>query len=59
MTLRLTRQQLYDLVWANPITHVAAQPGISDVMLARICAQKDVPRPHDTGMVTMATSGPE
>ena len=45
MTLRLTREQLYDLVWVKPMTKVAKELGISDVMLARICAQKDVPRP--------------
>ncbi len=45
MTLRLTRERLYDLVWAKLMTRVAKDPGISDVMLARICSQKDVPRP--------------
>lgn len=45
MTFQFTRQQLYDLIWSSPMTQVAAQLGISDVMLARICTQKDVPRP--------------
>jgi hypothetical protein len=44
MTLSLTREQLYDLVWAEPMTKVAEELGISDVMLAKICRQKDVPR---------------
>ncbi len=45
MAIRLTRQQLYDLVWAKPMTKVAEEFGVSDVMLARICTQRDVPRP--------------
>lgn len=45
MALPLTREQLYDLVWSKPMTKVAEDLGISDVMLAKICRQKDVPRP--------------
>ncbi len=45
MPLPLTREQLYDLVWAKPMTKVSEELGISDVMLAKICRQKDVPRP--------------
>ena len=45
MSLPLTREQLYDLVWARPMTKVSEELGILDVMLAKICRQKDVPRP--------------
>ena len=45
MPLQITRNRLYELVWEKPMTRVAKELGISDVMLARICTQKDVPRP--------------
>ena len=42
----LTREELYNLVWSKPMVHVAADLGISDVMLAKLCKQRDVPRPQ-------------
>jgi len=44
--INLTREQLYALVWSKPMTHVAKDLGISDVMLGRICKERRVPRPE-------------
>jgi hypothetical protein len=33
----LTRQELYDLAWSKPLTKLAADFGLSDVGLAKIC----------------------
>jgi len=45
MSLCLTREELYDLVWSKPMIHVAKGFGISDVMLGKICRDLNVPRP--------------
>lgn len=45
MSVDLTRQELYDLVWSKPIMHAAKQFGISGSMLCRICKDRNVPRP--------------
>lgn len=39
------REDLFKAVWAEPMTHVAAQLGISDVALAKVCRRMDMPRP--------------
>lgn len=41
----LTREQLYALVWAEPVRTIAQQLGISDVALAKTCRKHDVPVP--------------
>ncbi len=41
----LTRQELYDLVWARPMTKVATDLGISDVGLKKVCAKHRIPVP--------------
>lgn len=43
--LRLTREELYDLVWARPMTQVAQDFQISDRAMAKVCAKKQVPVP--------------
>lgn len=45
MSMKLSRQELYDLVWSKPITHASKELGISDVMLGRICRERHVPCP--------------
>lgn len=45
MSVDITRQELYDLVWSMPMTHAAKKFDISDVMLGKICADRHVPRP--------------
>jgi hypothetical protein len=41
----VTREQLYDQVWAIPMSRLAAQYGISDVALAKTCAKLGIPVP--------------
>jgi hypothetical protein len=41
----VTREHLYDEVWAEPMTTVAKRYGVSSNYLARICEQLKVPRP--------------
>jgi hypothetical protein len=43
--LKLTREELYSLVWAKPMTDVAQDFQISDRAMAKICARKQVPVP--------------
>lgn len=42
---RLTREQLFDLIWSKPMTQVAAKLGISDVGLKKICRRHRIPAP--------------
>lgn len=42
---QVTREMLYEQVWAKPIRTVAAEYGISDVGLAKACDRLNVPRP--------------
>lgn len=44
--ITLSRRELYDLVWSKPMREVAAQLGISDVGLAKVCERHRVPRPE-------------
>jgi len=43
--IQVTRQALYDQVWATPMTKLAKEYGISDVALAKICKKLNVPYP--------------
>jgi hypothetical protein len=42
---RLSREELYELVWSAPVKHAAAQFGVSDVALAKACRRQQVPIP--------------
>lgn len=42
---RLTRKELYEEVWSEPIVKLARKYGFSDVWLARICKKNNIPRP--------------
>lgn len=44
--VRLTRADLYALVWAEPMLKVAARFGVSSSYMARICTLMNVPRPE-------------
>lgn len=44
-TITITRKQLYDLVWAEPMRRLATRYGVSDVALAKTCRKHDIPRP--------------
>src|SRR5262245_17099883 len=41
-----TRQELYDLVWSEPMTKLAARYGISGNGLAKACHRADIPVPE-------------
>jgi len=41
----MTREELYALVWAKPMTKLAASFGLSDVGLRKICVKHDIPTP--------------
>ncbi len=42
---RVTRRQLYDLVWTTPVRTLAKKFGLSDVGLAKTCQRYEIPRP--------------
>ncbi len=42
---RFTREKLYDLVWSESVSKLAARLGISDRGLAKACARANVPVP--------------
>ncbi|MGD8388059.1 MAG: hypothetical protein PVG49_13035, partial [Desulfobacteraceae bacterium] len=41
----IEREELYKMVWKTPVTKVAAEYGISDVALKKICKKLNVPTP--------------
>lgn len=41
----LTREALYELIWSEPVTQVAARYGISDRGLGKLCARHSIPVP--------------
>jgi hypothetical protein len=43
--VRLSRQELYDLVWSEPMRKVAARFQLSDVGLKKICTKHRIPVP--------------
>lgn len=43
--IKITRRELYNLVWTDPVTQLAKQYGFSDVWLAKICRRNNIPRP--------------
>lgn len=42
----ITRDQLYNDIWAEPATKVSARYGVSGSFLARVCDRLNVPRPQ-------------
>ena len=44
----LTRQQLYDMIWARAVSKVAPALGISDVALRKQCVKHAIPLPDAT-----------
>jgi len=40
-----TREELYDLVWSKPVTHIAKEYGISDSGIRKICKNYNIPLP--------------
>lgn len=43
----LTRQELYDLVWENPLTKLAKKYNLSDNGLRKVCKKLDIPLPKN------------
>lgn len=43
--LKLTREELYSMVWSKPMLQVAREFHISDRAMAKLCAKKQVPVP--------------
>src|ERR671938_1669188 len=43
--MAVDREGLYEPVWAEPMTKVAARYGVSSSFLARVCTRLNVPRP--------------
>lgn len=41
----LTREELYQKVWQQPMRKLAPEFGLSDVGLAKVCKRYDIPRP--------------
>ena len=41
----VTRETLFDEIWAEPMTAVAARHGVSSSFLTRVCERLNVPRP--------------
>lgn len=41
----MTRSELYDLVWKEPVIHVAKRFGVSDVALRKTCIKHNIPTP--------------
>jgi hypothetical protein len=44
--IHLTREELYGLVWSEPMQRLAKRFNISDVGLAKICKKMNIPRPE-------------
>jgi hypothetical protein len=42
----VTREELYELVWSQPMTKIAQSFDVSGSYLARICTLLNVPRPE-------------
>ncbi|MDR6790758.1 hypothetical protein J2Y58_004141 [Sphingomonas sp. BE138] len=45
MARQFSREELYELVWSKPMTHLAKEFALSDVALHKICRKHDVPNP--------------
>jgi hypothetical protein len=43
MSFRLTREQLYELVWSEPMQRIGKHIGISDVAIAKHCRRLGIP----------------
>lgn len=45
LMLRYDHQKIYEVIWLQPILHVAKRYGMSDVGLGKICKKLKSPRP--------------
>lgn len=44
-TIQVTRRELYEGVWSEPMTKLAKKYGISDVALGKVCRKHSIPLP--------------
>ncbi|MCO5066809.1 MAG: hypothetical protein M9924_20760 [Rhizobiaceae bacterium] len=44
--MKLSREQLHDLVWSMPMTEIARRSGVRDQHIARACDGAEVARPR-------------
>lgn len=54
---RISRKDLYELIWSEPMTSLSERFGISDVGLARVCRRSDVPAPPRGYWAKVAAGG--
>lgn len=66
MAERMSRKELYDLVWSEPLRNLSGRFGISDVAIKRCCQRSAVPTPErgywarkDAGKETFIPDLPE
>lgn len=43
--IRFTRQELFEMIWSEPISRIATRLGSSDVAISKICKKMNIPRP--------------
>lgn len=55
-TTVLTREEIYDLVWSSPLSHLAKRFNVTATTFARICDRHAIPRPW-AGYWTQLESG--
>src|ERR1700722_15984598 len=58
MAEQLSRKQLYDLVWSEPMKNLSVRFGISDVAIKKTCARAGIPTP-DRGYWAKKQAGKE
>src|SRR5260221_7947822 len=46
MSFSMTRRELYELVWSQPMRTAAATLGFSDVAVAKACRHAEIPVPE-------------
>jgi integrase len=54
---RISRQELYNLIWSKPITALAERFGISDRGLAKVCRRSGIPAPPRGYWAQIAAGG--
>jgi integrase len=54
---RISRQELYNLIWSKPITALAERFGISDRGLAKVCRRSSIPAPPRGYWAQIAAGG--